>query len=105
MKIIRTTVNDHRSSNDLLHMEPVRKHLHIRFSMIAQQRRQVSGMIRMYRFPRIKVSAGVREALTCAAAALVDMERKESRFRLRKTCQLRFQYQSILPLKKTYQAP
>lgn len=73
MEIIGAGVDHHSSPYDIPHTETVCPHSQMRIAMARQQRRQVSGMLRMA-FPcRIIVAARLRKTLSGAGSSLVDM--------------------------------
>ena len=78
-EIILALMHDNDSPNHFLNGEPIRKHRHIRQSVIAHQRRQVSRVVGMGTIGGIVVRPGIAEwVIFCAGttSAFVDMERK-----------------------------
>lgn len=73
-EIVRCTVNDHRSSDDIRHPEPAGQHRKICSSPRKKQRRQIPGMERMWLPGWIVVSTGIPEIRTAAVTALMDVK-------------------------------
>lgn len=86
MEIIRMLVDDHRSSYDILHPEPVSHHRKAGSAIPpSKQGRQISPMHGVQIPSRVIMAAGVREALPPAIPLLVDMKSEKTGFRTRQT--------------------
>ncbi len=80
MEIIRITVDDHRSSDEIAHPEAVCPYFQMSVSLLHQQRRKITCVPGMIGLMRIVVAAGLRKACTGAAASFVDVKAKETCF-------------------------
>ena len=102
VEVIRFRVKDDRFADYLPHMKPPGEHFHVRFSVIAQQRRQIPRMVRMRRFAGIEMASGVGKLLPVTIRSLMDMECKETGLCFGQSCDLRFHQNAILSLEKSH---
>ena len=105
MKIIRCTVEDHRSADDIFHPKPGCQHLQPGSAGVRQQRRQISGMARVFPMAGIEMAAGVGKALPGAASPFVDVKGKKSRLCPGQPPYLRFHHDAVAVLKKRNPPP
>ena len=102
VEVIRFRVKDDRFADYLPHMKPPGEHFHVRFSVIAQQRRQIPRMVRMRRFAGIEMTTGICKRLPVTIRSLMDMESEETGLCFGKPDNLCFHQNAILSLEKSH---
>lgn len=98
VEIIRVTMHNYSFSYNILHTEAIRKHFHICFPIVSQQRWKVSGVLWVHCIARIQVTSSIRKTSTFAATTLMDMESEKRSFCLRKTVNFNLYHYSIVTL-------
>ena len=78
VEIVASAVDNHGPAKDVPHPKTVRPYCQKRPAMARQQGRQIPGVLGMGLLIWVIVTLCVREALASTAAALVDMQGKES---------------------------
>ena len=74
VKVVRAAMDDHRAPDHVLKAKPVGEHRQIGLAAAGQQRRQISGMIRVGQTGGIVMAERDREAIPGTTDSFVDVQ-------------------------------